>query len=126
MHTCVATLIDVMVQLIGVQFLALPLPEEGKSIALDVSTGQPVRLDHLGPVVVQSDGKLKRITNWNEMTEREQKTAFRMVTKRNRRRLAELREAQASKSAEQQQEEETREKSPTPPPLAIEGTKEEL
>ena len=46
------------------QLLALPAPEDINSlITLDVSSGQAVTLDHLGPVVVNSDGTLARITN---------------------------------------------------------------
>ena len=46
------------------QLLALPAPEDVNSlITLDVSSGQAVTLDHLGPVVVNSDGTLARITN---------------------------------------------------------------
>ena len=46
------------------ELLALPAPEDAStSVTLDVSTGQPVVLDHLGPVVVNTDGTLSRIAN---------------------------------------------------------------
>ena len=68
--------------------LALPAPEDAStSITLDVSTGQPVVLDHLGPVVVNSDGTLARIANWHEMSEREQQVTQRRIAKRNMERL---------------------------------------
>ena len=64
--------------------LALPAPEDVNSlITLDVSTGQAVVLDHLGPVVVNTDGTLARITNWSAMTEGEQQTTRRRIAKRN-------------------------------------------
>ena len=70
------------------ELLALPAPEDAStSITLDVSTGQPVVLDHLGPVVVNSDGTLARIANWHEMSEREQQVTKRRMAKRNMERL---------------------------------------
>ena len=70
------------------ELLALPAPEDAStSITLDVSTGQPVVLDHLGPVVVNSDGTLARIANWHEMSEREQQVTQRRIAKRNMERL---------------------------------------
>lgn len=84
------------------EVLALPAPEgEGAgTISLDVSTGDKVSLDHLGPVVVTLTGQLRRITNWAQMTEREQSITHRRITKRNRERLATLRAAQATKTAD--------------------------
>ena len=84
------------------EVLALPAPEgEGAgTISLDVSTGDKVSLDHLGPVVVTLTGQLRRITNWAEMTEREQSITRRRITKRNRERLATLRAAQATETAD--------------------------
>lgn len=71
------------------QQLALPAPgdEGGGAITLDCSTGEAVKLDHLGPVVVNSDGTLSRIANWSEMTEKEQQLTKRRVAKRNVERL---------------------------------------
>ena len=71
------------------ELLALPAPsdESGAAITLDCSTGEAVTLDHLGPVVVNSDGSLSRIANWGEMTEREQALTKRRVAKRNVERL---------------------------------------
>ena len=52
--------------------LALPAPEDvNRAITLDVSTGEAVTLDAMGPVVVNSDGSLSRITNWERMEEAE-------------------------------------------------------
>ena len=66
------------------QLLALPAPEDINSlITLDVSSGQAVTLDHLGPVVVNSDGTLARITNWSQMSDQEQQVTKRRIAKRN-------------------------------------------
>ena len=75
------------------QLLALPAPEDASSsITLNCGTGEAVTLDHLGPVVVNADGTLARITNWAEMTEKEQLLTKRKIAKRNIERLHALRE----------------------------------
>ena len=56
-------------------------------------------LDHLGCMIVNTDGSLSRIPNWNEMTKSEQEMAVRLITKRNKARLAVLREKQAEEAA---------------------------
>jgi hypothetical protein len=59
---------------------------------LDVSgDGTTAKLDHLGPIVVNQDGSLSRIGNWDEMSNIEQKNAMRILGKRNAARLAALR-----------------------------------
>mmetsp|Transcript_49385 Transcript_49385/g.114152 ORF Transcript_49385/g.114152 Transcript_49385/m.114152 type:complete len:209 (-) Transcript_49385:129-755(-) len=68
--------------------LALPAPEDINSlITLDVNSGQAVTLDQLGPVVVNTDGSLARITNWHQMSEQEQAVTKRRIAKRNVSRL---------------------------------------
>ncbi|KAI9142052.1 hypothetical protein BKA69DRAFT_1069663 [Paraphysoderma sedebokerense] len=65
----------------------LPAPEDiekAKEIAVN---GASAKLDELGPVVVNADGSISRITNWKEMTEHERKTTVRLVAKRNKERL---------------------------------------
>ena len=64
--------------------LALPSPEDvKKAIELDCSTGQAVTLDALGPVVVNTDGTLSRITNWESMEDSERDVVKRRICKRN-------------------------------------------
>lgn len=53
------------------QHLQLPAPntnateDEAAAVPqLDVSTGATLKMDHLGPVVVNADGSLARIANW--------------------------------------------------------------
>ncbi len=50
-----------------------------------------VKMDELGPIIVNYDGSLQRIVNWNEMTEAEQKNTIRLITQRNRKRMGNLR-----------------------------------
>ena len=56
-------------------------------------TGPPpvvVKLDHLGPVILNSDGTMSRIPNWSEMTDAERESAQRLLAKRNARRKQDL------------------------------------
>jgi hypothetical protein len=72
--------------------LALPEPP-AEGIQLDVSTGQGVSLDHLGPMVVNKDGTISRITNWDAMSDMEKKNTLRILQKRNKERRDALNEA---------------------------------
>jgi len=79
---------------------ALPAPGEGSAggPALDISSGSAtVKLDDLGPVVLNEDGTMSRIANWHAMTEREQEVTRRRIGKRNAERKAAL---EASAAAE--------------------------
>lgn len=76
------------------QPLGLPAPGEGSTI-LDVGTGQAVKLDHLGPMVVNRDGTLSRIANWEEMSDIERKNTLRILGKRNQLRMDDLKKAEA-------------------------------
>ena len=72
--------------------------------------GESHTLDHLGPLIVNKDGTMRRISNWSKMTDRERKMTMRRITKRNRDRMAVLKAAAAAKTKEgggsaQQQEE---------------------
>jgi len=46
-----------------------------------------VKYDALGPLVVNRDGTLSRITNWSEMTPAERERTFRVLVARNQIRL---------------------------------------
>ncbi|KAI5203882.1 hypothetical protein E4T39_03937 [Aureobasidium subglaciale] len=72
--------------------LGLPAPP-AEGIKLDVSSGEGVALDHLGPMVVNKDGTISRITNWDKMAEVEKKNTLRILQKRNKQRLEALKQA---------------------------------
>lgn len=76
--------------------LALPEAPSAESGAtqLDVSGGgSTVKLDALGPLVVNQDGTLSRIANWEQMTEIERRNTLRVLGKRNKLRLDTLKGA---------------------------------
>ncbi|KAL6910452.1 hypothetical protein GGI43DRAFT_11566 [Trichoderma evansii] len=75
---------------------ALPAPgSHGDNVTtLDVSgSGTTVKLDALGPLVVNVDGTMSRISNWDKMADIERQNTLRIIGKRNQQRLAALREA---------------------------------
>lgn len=70
---------------------ALPaLPPADGSTQIEVN-GATVKLDSLGPMVVNQDGTLSRIANWEQMTDMEKRNTLRVLAKRNQLRLAALR-----------------------------------
>ncbi|KAG5927893.1 hypothetical protein E4U42_001600 [Claviceps africana] len=72
--------------------LALPSASDTTTTTLDVSgEGSSVRLDHLGPLVVNTDGTMSRIGNWAHMADVEKETALRILARRNKERLEALR-----------------------------------
>jgi hypothetical protein len=82
------------------QPLSLPEPPAAsEAIKLDVSTGSAVKLDHLGPMVVNRDGTLSRIGNWEQMADIERQNTLRVLGKRNKQRLEALKAADDAKPA---------------------------
>lgn len=51
-----------------------------------------VKLDSLGPIVLNADGTMGRVSNWAEMSETEKAQAIRLISARNKRRKKELME----------------------------------
>ena len=76
------------------EYLALPDASSSGTTKLDVSEGgSTVKLDHMGPLVVNQDGSLSRIANWDQMAEIEKKNTLRVLGKRNKARLEALKKA---------------------------------
>ena len=61
--------------------------------------GQTLTLDELGPIVIQEDGRLGRLSNWQEMTEGEQQMTLKFVAKRNAQRRGALLQRQQQEQA---------------------------
>ncbi|GJE94684.1 hypothetical protein PsYK624_108550 [Phanerochaete sordida] len=68
--------------------LALPPPTPAEEPAPKLGVGSQVKLDELGPLVVNSDGTLSRIANWQNMTPQERERTVRVLAARNQIRLA--------------------------------------
>jgi hypothetical protein len=59
--------------------------------------GEKVALDELGPIIVNEDCTMRRITNWETMSTRERRGVSKRVVERNRERLERCRELEAGK-----------------------------
>ena len=71
--------------------------EENDNVAqptnLDDIDDNSASIDMLGPIVLNKDGTMCRISNWQDMTPGEKETAKRMIAKRNKSRKKALLEA---------------------------------
>ncbi|KAF8519373.1 hypothetical protein BU17DRAFT_47818 [Hysterangium stoloniferum] len=63
--------------------LALPAPDPSDSTKT-LMVDQTIRLDELGPMIVNSDGTLSRIANWKNLTSHEQERTMRVLGARNK------------------------------------------
>ena len=81
--------------------LALPAAPSDGTTTLDMSNGgTTVSLDHLGPMVVNVDGSMSRISNWDKMAEIEKKNTLRIIGKRNKSRMEALKKARGEEGEE--------------------------
>lgn len=72
----------------------LPAPNESDGDAthrLEVD-GPAISMSELGPIIVNTDGTLRRIENWAQLTKAEQASTVRIVSRRNKKRLEALKE----------------------------------
>jgi hypothetical protein len=67
----------------------LPSPEANES-PHQFALGETISLDHLGPIIVNADGTLRRIANWDSLTQGERESAIRQISRRNKKRLEAL------------------------------------
>ncbi|WZH46278.1 uncharacterized protein QYS62_007352 [Fusarium acuminatum] len=85
--------------------LPLPAPEQDSSAAdkgdgvTSLRVGESVRLDAMGPLVVNTDGTMGRIGNWAGMTEGEKAQTLKLLGRRNKQRLDTIK----AKKAEEEQ-----------------------
>jgi len=84
-----------------------PLPRPPPPTDLDHSTttklnvgGEAVKLDKLGPLVVNKDGTLSRIANWEQMADIEKANTLRILCKRNMLRREDLERKNGGKEGE--------------------------
>lgn len=77
----------------------LPLPDAAKQ-ARELKLGEKLALEDLGPLIVAADGSLRRIANWQALSEGERQVALRRLAKRNKERLAGLQGQQQEQEQE--------------------------
>ena len=66
----------------------LALPYEPHNDVQTVDYSNCFKLDQLGPMIINTDGSIQRVSNWNELTQEEQDRTFRLICARNQKRLA--------------------------------------
>lgn len=93
------------------QPLPLPAPEQDTAAAAvrgdgvtALRVGESVRLDALGPLVVNADGSMGRVGNWAGMTEGEREATLRLLGRRNKQRLEALKAKKAEEEEKQKGE----------------------
>ncbi|SNX82180.1 uncharacterized protein MEPE_00886 [Melanopsichium pennsylvanicum] len=67
--------------------LGLPAPSEAPASS---EANNVIKLDHLGPMIVNSDGTISRIANWQNLSKVEKERSLRLLAKRNNARMESL------------------------------------
>mmetsp|Transcript_11906 Transcript_11906/g.16926 ORF Transcript_11906/g.16926 Transcript_11906/m.16926 type:complete len:149 (-) Transcript_11906:106-552(-) len=67
-----------------------------------IKLGETIRFEELGPVILNTDGSMRRIDNWDNLTEREREVTWRRISKRNEERRKILLEQQQEQQQQQQ------------------------
>mmetsp|Transcript_15405 Transcript_15405/g.21947 ORF Transcript_15405/g.21947 Transcript_15405/m.21947 type:complete len:105 (-) Transcript_15405:68-382(-) len=75
--------------------LLLPSDLNDTSIP-SLKMGEKLKLDHLGPIIINPDGTTHQIENWDTMTEKERGVAWRRISKQNQVRIDTLNKQQIS------------------------------
>lgn len=78
--------------------LGLPAPSDAPS---GQDANQTIKLDHLGPMIVNSNGTISRISNWSQLTQPEKDRSLRLLAKRNNVRMEGLRQQDSDGAAQQ-------------------------
>jgi hypothetical protein len=68
----------------------LPEPSTTGERSREIKLGEAIKFEELGPIIINPDGTTRRITNWANLTKQEQASTFRLISARNKKRLAEL------------------------------------
>jgi predicted Fe-S protein YdhL (DUF1289 family) len=92
------------------KLLELPSPDDTSSSSLlssdarKLNVGETLSLDELGPIIVNADGSLRRIANWDSLTESEQQSTYRQIAARNKKRIAALQQKRRSEEEASEKE----------------------
>ena len=72
--------------------------EAGDGTAPQLKMGEKMSFPEFGPIIVNSDGSTRRITNWDQMTSAEQERTMKRISKRNAERIAALEKQRAGET----------------------------
>lgn len=71
-----------------------------------IKLGETIRLEEMGPIILNTDGTTRRIANWDQMTKDEQAVSWRRISKRNEERRKALLAEQERLEKEQEEKNE--------------------
>jgi hypothetical protein len=85
-----------------------PDPESGLP---SIQLGETISFEQFGPMILNTDGSIRRIANWDILTEHEKEVSWRRISKRNeeRRQVLLKRQEEALKEQDQKDEDKTEE-----------------
>ena len=63
-----------------------------------INLGETLKLDDLGPIIINPDGTTRRIANWANLTKSEQESSWRLISARNKKRIKALQEKAKQRS----------------------------
>jgi len=86
--------------------LQLPPCDPNNDNIQSLQFGQTLKLENLGPIIINTDGSTRRIDNWETLTEREREVSWRRIKKRNaeRREILEAKEREMIEQNKQDSE----------------------
>jgi len=67
----------------------LPAATTGESRQIELG-GEALKMDDLGPIIVNADGTTRRISNWETLSKQEKESSWRLIAARNKRRIKDL------------------------------------
>lgn len=67
----------------------LKAPEPGSKLPT-FKLGETIRLEEMGPIILNTDGTTRRIANWDNLSEQEKQTTWRRISARNEQRRKQL------------------------------------
>lgn len=83
----------------------LPPPDPNSNLPT-FRLGETIRLEEMGPIILNTDGSTRRIQNWDTLTEGEKEVTWRRISKRNEQRRQILLRQQEEALEKQAREEE--------------------
>lgn len=78
----------------------LPPPDPDSNLP-SIRLGETIRLEEMGPIILNTDGTTRRIENWDQLTKKEQEVTWRRISKRNEERRQVLMKEQEEMLKEQ-------------------------
>jgi hypothetical protein len=77
-------------------------PEPGEKLPT-FRLGETIRLEEMGPIILNTDGTTRRIANWDNLSEQEKKTTWRRISARNEERRKHLLEKMAQEEGDKEE-----------------------